>query len=185
MTREKFEKKIKPILNYLATVGAVILSIAYILLVVILIKGFKIEKLLRTTTFACVSAGVGFVIIQFLKYQGIAFARDIEENRKILNLYYSNIIKDEKNHSIKYFWITSTIKDVLIRCVTLAATSVGLVYIVIEGNENWNLLLLAVVNLFMFISFGLLALNSAYDFYNEKHMAFIKEKLRENEVEYD
>lgn len=185
MTRDIFEKKIKPILTYIGMIGAIILSVAYVLVALVLIKGFKAEKLLKTTVFALVSAGVGFVIMQFLKIQGITFARNIDENRKILSIYYSTKLKDEKLHSIEYYWITSVIKDIAVRSITLILTSIGLVYIVIEGNDNWNLLLLAIVNLLMFICFGLLALSNAYDFYNDKHMAFVKNKLKDNGVKYD
>ena len=182
MTQNKFETKIKPVLTYVGTIGATILSIAYVLIILVLIKGFKVEKLLQTTIFSLVSAGIGFVIMQFLKVQGISFAKNLEENEKILKQYYAMKIKGRKLHSISYYWTLSIIKDIIVKCITIAATSVGLVYIVIKGSNDWNLLLLAIVNLLMFFCFGLLALNKAYDFFNEEHMAFIKDKIKENTV---
>ena len=61
----------------------------------------------------------------------------------------------------------------------------GVIYIVIQGCNDYNLLLLALVNLVMFICFGLLALNKAYDFYNDRHIPYIidqinKEKENDN-----
>jgi hypothetical protein len=35
----------------------------------------------------------------------------------------------------------------------------------------------------MFICFGLLTLSNSYDFYNNKHIPFIKEVLKQNEIE--
>lgn len=103
MTQNRFETKIKPILTYIGSIGAAVLSIAYILLTLVLIKGFKVEKLLQTTIFSLVSAGVGFVIMQFLKMQGISFAKTLEENQQLLKKYYATKIKGRKLHSISYY----------------------------------------------------------------------------------
>ena len=53
----------------------------------------------------------------------------------------------------------------------------GVVYIVIQGCNDYNLLLLALVNLVMFICFGLLALNKAYDFYNDRHIPYVIDQI--------
>ena len=95
------KEKVLPILNYVGAIGAAIMSIAYIILVLVLIQGFKVEAALNTTIFACVSAGVGFIIMQFLKYQGITFAE--LENREILEAYYGTKTKDKKSHSLSYY----------------------------------------------------------------------------------
>ena len=135
-----FQEKILPILHYVGFIGAVITSIGYMILVVVLIFGFKVEKILDTTVFAVVNAGVGFIIMQFLKYQGVTFAENLNENKVILQQYHSTKTKDKKNHSMTYFWITSVAKDVLIKCLTLAATTIGLIYIVIEGSRDYALI---------------------------------------------
>lgn len=176
-----FKEKILPVLNYIGAIGALITSIAYIILVIIMIFGFKAEKVLNTTVFACVNAGVGFVIMQFLKYQGIRFAENLEDNQAILKLYRESKTKDKKNHSLRFFWITSVIKDVFIKCLTLALTTIGLIYIIIEGSKDLNLIWLSIVNLFMFISFGLLALEKAYKYFNSTYIEYIKEQLQEGE----
>ena len=174
-----FQEKILPILHYVGFIGAVITSIGYMILVVVLIFGFKVEKILDTTVFAVVNAGVGFIIMQFLKYQGVTFAENLSENKVILQQYHSTKTKDKKNHSMTYFWITSVAKDVLIKCLTLAATTVGLIYIVIEGSRDYALIWLSIVNLLMFISFGLLALVKAYKYFNTTYIEYVKEKLKE------
>lgn len=172
-----FELKIKPILTYVGLIGAIICSIAYIISVFVLINGFKVEEMLQTTVFAIVNAIVGFVIMQFLKFQGTSFAKELPENKPIIERYYRTKTKDKKLHSIKYFWTTSVIKDALVKCGSLAITTIGIIYIVIQGSNDYNLLLLALVNLLMFICFGFLSLVKAYDFFNQMHIPFLVEQL--------
>lgn len=181
--KDTFESRIAPVLTYVGTIGAALMCIAYIVIVCVLIKGFKQEATLQITVFAIVNAAVGFCIMQFLKVQGVAFAKNKPENKVILNEYYNFTSKEKKEHSITFYWITSVIKDVLVKCLTLGASTIGVIYIVIEGNGDYALLGLAAVNLIMFICFGLLALNAAYEFYNTKHVPFIKKKLKELQLE--
>lgn len=182
MDREKtvFEKKIKPILQYIGAIGAILMSIMYIVCVVILIVGFKAQTILNVTIFAIVNALVGLIIMQFLKIQGISFAKNIPENKEILDRYYSTKTKDKKYHSINFYWATSLTKDILLKGISVIASSVGLIYIVIQGCNDYTLLLLALVNLVLFICFGLLALNNAYEFYNNRHIPYILHQLEIN-----
>ena len=175
--RTFLERKILPILNYIGIIGAVIMAIAYIVIVFVLINGFKAEALLQTTVFACVNAAVGFIIMQFLKYQGVSFAKMLPENKEVIERYYKTKTKDKKVHSIKYFWVTTVIKDIIVKCATLGATTIGIIYIVIQGSNDYNLLLLALVNLLMFVCFGFISLNGAYEFYNNKHVPYMIEQL--------
>ena len=171
------ERKILPVLNYIGIIGAVIMAIAYIIIVFVLINGFKAEALLQTTVFACVNAAVGFIIMQFLKYQGVSFAKMKPENKEIIEKYYKTKTKDKKLHSIKYFWVTTVIKDILVKCLTLGLTTIGIIYIVIQGSNDYNLLLLALVNLLMFVCFGFISLNNAYEFFNNNHVPYMTEQL--------
>lgn len=175
--RTFLERKILPILNYIGIIGAVIMAIAYIVIVFVLINGFKAEALLQTTVFACVNAAVGFIIMQFLKYQGESFAKMLPENKEVIDRYYKTKTKDKKLHSITYFWVTTVIKDIIVKCATLGATTIGIIYIVIQGSNDYNLLLLALVNLLMFVCFGFISLNGAYEFYNNKHVPYMIEQL--------
>lgn len=175
--RTLLERKILPILNYIGIIGAIIMAIAYIIIVFVLINGFKAEALLQTTIFACVNAGVGFIIMQLLKYQGVSFAKMLPENKEIIDKYYKTKTKDKKLHSITYFWTTSVIKDVIVKCLTLGATTIGIIYIVIQGSNDYNLLLLALVNLLMFVCFGFISLNNAYEFFNNKHVPYMIEQV--------
>jgi len=178
MEKDFFERRILPILNYVGGIGASIMCVAYVCCVFVLINGFEVKKVLDVTVFSIITAAVGFVIMQFLKIQGISFAKSIPENKEVLKQYYSNKTKDKKYRSINYFWITSVLKDVFIKAATLVISTIGIIMIVIEGSNDYNMLLLAFVNLLMFICFGMLSLAKAYEFFNNRHIPYIKEQLR-------
>lgn len=183
--RTTFEEKILPVLNYVGIIGASIMVIAYIVSVLVLIRGFKVEALLQTTVFAIVNAATGFIIMQFLKIQGESFAKMLPENKEIMEKYYKTKTKDKKIHSMTYFWVTTVIKDIIVKCITLGITTVGLVYIVIVGSNDYNLLLLAVVNLLMFVCFGFISLVKAYDFFNQRHVPYMVEMLNREGAKID
>ena len=63
MENKIFEKKIKPILLYMGTIVSVVMAIAYIVMVFVLIQGFKAETLLNTTLFSIITAIIGFCIM--------------------------------------------------------------------------------------------------------------------------
>lgn len=181
-----FEKKIKPILKYVGTIGAIIMCVVYILIVCLMVFGFSANQdLTGSVIFALVNAVVGLIIMQFLKVQGIDFAKDIPENEELLKKYNNEKIKGRKPHSITHYWIASIIKDIFSKVLGILITSFGIIYIIIIGSKDYSLLFLALVNLLMFICFGLLSLISAYDYFNNEHMFFIKEKLNEGKTKED
>lgn len=173
------QEKLINLLKYIGIMGASICSFAYIIVVVVLIQGFKIEQTAQTIIFAIVNAIVGFIIMQFLKVQGEQFAKNKAENKPIIEEYYNSKTKDKKLHSMKYYWITSVLKDIFTKVVTVFISTVGIVYIVVVGSNDWNLLMLAFVNLLLFICFGLLALNNAYEFFNNRHIPYMLAKINE------
>ena len=180
----RFNTKIKPILKYIGTIGAALMSVAYIAIVLIMVFGMSLNTdFTQSIIFAFVNAVMGLIIMQFLKIQGIDLAKEIEENKAILERYYNMKTKDKKSRSIKYFWTTSLIKDILVRGITLAASTLCIIYIVVAGTQNYTWLLLALVNLIMFGCYGLLALVKSYDFFNESHIPYIKEKINEADEE--
>lgn len=173
-----FEKYIMPILKYIGTIGAVLMSIAYIVIVIVLIEGFEQHELRGDIIFAVINAAVGLIIMQFLKVQGISFAKCLPENKEVIDEYYNSKTKDKKLRSITFYWYTSLLKDVLIKAIMVILTTIGILYIVIQGNHDYMLLLLALVNLILFISFGLLSLSQAYEFYNLRHIPYLKEQIK-------
>lgn len=173
-----FETKIKPALLYVGTIGAVLTSIAYVALVCILILGFMAHNMLQTLVFAVINAIIGFVIMQMLKIQGQDFAKTLPENVPILNAYHKARTKDKKFHSMKYYWTKTLITDFLTKAITIAFTTIGIIYIVIQGSQDYMLLLMAFTNLVMFFCFGLISLSKTYDFFNNEHMGYVQEQLR-------
>lgn len=182
MNKNTFETKIKPVLSYVGIIGASFMCVAYVIVVFVLIRGFQATVIFNTLLFAAVNAIVGFIIMQFLKVQGISFAKLLPENDEIVKEYYRTKTKDKKPHSMQFYWATSVTKDIFTKCLSVAITSAGLIYIVIQGSNDWNLLLLAIVNLIMFICFGFLALVNAYEFFNNKFIPYMKEKIDETKI---
>lgn len=177
MDKNIFEKKIKPALMYIGGIGAIFTSVAYMIMVVVLIKGFKYQQTTQTIVFALANAGVGLIITCFLRYQGTSFAKSLPENQKIITDYYANKTKDKKNHSLRYFWIINVAKDIVLKGLTVAASTLGLIYIVLVGSNDWSMIGIAIVNLILFICFGLLALNQGYEYYNNIYVNYMKEQL--------
>ena len=173
-----FEKRIKPLLQYVGAIGAAIMSIMYIIVIVILIVGFEAHDLKNTTIFSIVNAIVGLLIMQFLKIQGISFAKNLEENKTLIKEYYGTRTNDKKIKSINSYMVNSTIKDVIIKGLSFIVSSIGIIYIVIQGSRDYMLLLLAAVNLLLFLSFGILSMNNAYEFFNNYHVPYMKEQLK-------
>lgn len=174
--------KIASILTYVGLIGACLMSIGYILVIVVLIKGFDEHLALKNNIiFSAVTAAVGLVIMMFLKVQGQTWASCIEENRQVLKDYTSPKVKDKKLHSLTYFWVTSSIRDVLFKVCSVAATTVGIIYIVIAGSNDWKLLLLGLFNLLLFICFGMLTCSKAYYYYNDVYIPYLKQKIYEAE----
>lgn len=186
MTQTFFEKKIKPILLYVGTIGAALMSIGYIILMFVLVLGFNAQSnMTQSIVFAIVNAVVGFVIMQFLKIQGVDFAKNLPDNIEIMKQWSQKKKKDKKHHSMKFFWTKTVIGDVLGKALTVGITTAGIIYIVIEGSQDYNMLLLSVVNLLMFACFGLISLVKAYEFYNNEYIPFIQDSIikRNNELQ--
>lgn len=179
-----FETKLRPLLMYVGTIGAAITCVAYIILMCVLVFGFKANlKLASQIVFAAANAITGLMVLLFLKIQGKDFAKNLDENKPIAKAYYNNDTKDKKEHSMIYFWVTSSLSDVFIKAVCFAASIFLVVRIIIEGNGDLALIGLAIVNLLMFISFGFLSLVKAYDFYNEHHVPYMKKQLEKAGIE--
>ena len=108
---KNFESKIKPILLYVGAIGAVAMGIGYIILMFVLVLGFDARaELTQTIVFAIINAIVGFIIMQFLKVQGISFAKELPENKTTLDRYATARPKKNKTHSLKWFWIKTILK---------------------------------------------------------------------------
>ena len=183
---EELNETIKQLLIYVGFAAATISSFAYIIITVVMVKGFETDlELANQITFAIIGAIVGVSITISLIMQGIAFAKRDEQAQKIMTAYYKALNKTKKAkelHTIDHYIKWAIIKTVLFRGLSVAITTFFILYIFIEGNGNWSLLGLAIANIFMFIGFGLVGLSSAYDFYLKQHI-FVIEELTEKLIE--
>lgn len=174
--KNTFEEKVKPFLIYIGAVGAVLAAIMYIATTIVLIMGFQAKTFTQAIVFAVVSAILGLIIMFFLRYQGISFAKAIPENQTVLETYNTKKQKT-KYQTLKHFWIKTTITDFIVKGITVAFSTAGIIYIVIEGSQDFKLILLAIANLILFTCFGLIAMANAYDFYNEQWIPYMQEQI--------
>lgn len=180
MEEKTLWQRIKPVLSYVGFIGATLSSLAYLIIVFVLIKGFQYQQTTQTVVFAGVNAVVGLVICNFLRLQGQSFGQ--MENKQLIDEYYSTKTKDKKPHSMKFFWVKSIITDLFTKALTIIILTTGLIYIVIVGSNDYSKLWLAITNLIMFICFGLVAMAKAYDYYSNVYTQYMKEQIKNREV---
>lgn len=180
MKRNIFENYIAPVLEFIGIIGAVVSSIAYVILVYIMVKGVpSIKSVTQTAIYAGINGVMGFLILQCLKLQGTSFAKNLPENRTLVKQYYGEKTKDKKAHSLKYYWATSVVKDLFTKVLTFAFAVFGITYIGFTGNGNSALIGLAFVNILMFLSFGLVGLIKSYEYYNNSFVPYMKDQIEQ------
>jgi len=191
---EELNETIKQALIYVGFASAIISSLAYIIITIVMIRGFTADlELENQVTFAIIGAVVGVSITISLVMQGVSFAKRDDEAQKVMSEYYEAMNKTKKEKELKtidHYIARVIFKTVIFRGASVAFTSFFVLYIFIEGNGNWALLGLAFANIFIFIGFGLVGLSNAYDFYLKQHLPAIRELTRkysnkEEEGNYD
>lgn len=184
-------ERITGILTWVGAAGAVLSGIVYIIVTYIIVKGFETDfDLQRQIFFAIIGAVAGLAIASFLKIQGITFAKKIPENEKVMREYYELRDKGKKEkelHTIERYLVISTIKDVAFKGISIAFTTFAVIYIAIEGQGDMMLFALALSNLIIFTSLGIMSMAKSFDKYNLDHISAIKRKieiLKLKEVNY-
>ena len=147
----------------------------------------------KQTLFSVLSAVVGLGISLMLRSQGVLFAKNEDISKVVMSEYYRVLNKTKKKkklHTITWFMAWSLVGDIFTKLITMAASTYLVIFIFIEGNGDWSLIGLSLTNILMFICFGLLALNKAYDKYLNEHIPVIieiterlKKGGKENEVQ--
>jgi hypothetical protein len=115
-----------------------------------------------------------------LRYQGIIYAKQNSEAKEIMKEYRQQVNKTKplkKLHTISWYILWATIRDIFMKGVTIAVSTWFVLYIFIEGSGNWSLIGLAIANIFMFTGFGLVGLATVYDKYLEEHIPVIRERI--------
>lgn len=172
--------KIKSILLWVGTAGALISALAYIAVTGVMIMGFETKMALQQQLlFSIIGAVVGISITWMLRGQGIAFAKEEPESKAVMAAYHKALNKTKKIrqlHTITWHVIVRSSVDLVSKVSTIALSTYFMLYVFMEGSGDYGLLGLAVANLSMFISFGIMAMARAYDFYIVEHLAAIKER---------
>ena len=173
--------KVKNILLYTGSIGAIISAIAYIIITVVLVMGFSTQMdMSKQILFSIIGAVDGLLITLMLRSQGIELARNEEEPKRVMQEYYTllNKTKNKKKlHTISFYFYRSFIFDIFTKTLTIALTTSLMLYIFMDGSGDYGLIGLAVSNILMFACFGIIALSKFYSLYLEQHIPVIKERI--------
>lgn len=176
-------KKLDSILLWVGAAGAVISSIAYITVMVILVMGISVNMQVEQLLLVSIIGGVaGILITVMLRIQGVILASNEEESKQVMKAYRVALNKGKKPRSLKtitWYMNVKLIGDILLKATTIAVSTYFMISIFTQGNGDMALIGLAFANTFMFISFGILALRGAYQFYTEEHLNAIRERTEQ------
>lgn len=173
--------KVKNILLYTGSIGAIISAVAYIIITVVLVLGFETQmEMDKQILFSIIGAVDGLLITLMLRSQGIALAKNEDESKKVMAEYYQVINKTKKSkklHTITYYYIKDFIIDIFVKAGVIALTTSLMLYIFMDGSGDFGLIGLAISNILMFACFGIIALSKFYSLYIEQHIPVIKERI--------
>lgn len=175
-------KKLESILLWVGAAGAVISAIAYLIVITVLVLGIESKMQMEQLLLVSIIGAVAGLLITFmLSTQGVILASNEENNKTVMADYRRALNKTKsikKLRTINYYMIKKVIIDMITKALTVGVTTYFMVSIFAEGNGDISLIGLAIANTFMFISFGILGLRSAYIYYNEDHVSAIKERIK-------
>ncbi len=173
---------LKKFMLWTASIGAALTAVFYLLAIIILVNG--IENSLsqeKQLLYSLIGALTGMIMIYLLREQGISLAADELESKKIMSAYYKALNKTKNLKQLKtigYYRVLWLIRDVFTKGLTVMASTMGIIYVFIEGNGDLGLILLATANLFLFTTFGIIGLSKAYDKYINEHLPAILERTQ-------
>ena len=175
--------KVKTALTYTGFALAIISSISYLILVYILINGFEAsyqkEQLIG---FLVLGAVAGILINLSMRSQGIDFAKQVPEAKKILDdLKEATSKSDKKEHkpkSIVFMYFVELIKDIFIKGSGIGATLYFAIDLSYKGLGEDKYFFLALANVLLYTGLGLVAMGKSYDYYLEKHTSYMIQKTR-------
>lgn len=181
MNQSVFERRIKPIFLYIGFIASIIFSIAYVIVVAVMIMGLEAAPTIETFVgFLIANLVAGACIAISLMIQGQEFAKNIPENKKIVESYMKK--PEVKVHSMAYYWTFAILRVIFTRLLLLAAMTYIVIDICWQGNGQYTYFLMAFFNILMFFGFGSLGMVSMYDKFNTRYIPWIlKQKGIENE----
>lgn len=165
---------------------AIVSGIAYLILLYIIITGFKVEIGTQSLLlFLGLGAIDGVLISLAMRIQGIDFAKSESDSKEVLN-DYKELISEEENVYLMPLWlfmVINTIKDIIFKGGTVMFTLYFSITIMIEGIGDMKYFWLGVLNVLMYLGFGFLSLAKSYDHYLEVEIPLIKQKINKIEKE--
>lgn len=178
------QKFISKTVFWIGTICALIALFAYIIIVTVMVVGFSgSANWTADLVFAIVNAAVGVIISQFLKLQGIAFAKSEPDNKLWLDRWTKRRTKERKYKSINYFWVKTLALDIVFKGVGITLLTISVVYIFVEASNDAMKILMAVFNIIMFCGFGLVSMAAAYNWVREEHVEWIKVQIEQKYID--
>lgn len=174
--------KLKSFFVYTGWALSCIFGIVYIVLLIILIFGFKVSLSFNTMLLLSIlSAVFTFAISVSFMYQGVAFAKDLDDNKAVMNEYRTlmNQKKKEKSiHTISFYMTRDIIVSFIFKGGMVFLSTYAMINFIVEGIGDIMILWLGISNLLMAVGFGMLGLVNSFDDYIEKHIPAIKVKIQ-------
>jgi hypothetical protein len=186
VNKDALNSFVRAILLYAGFIGTAISATSYIIATFVMINGLSSNLTIENQVlFSALGAVVGILISSLLRSQGIIYAKQNEEVKAIEKSYETE--KNKKKtykqlHTITWYMLWAFIRDVFIKGLTIAVSLYFIIRIFVDGSGDYGLLWLAISNIFLFISFGLVGLSKMYEKYIDKHIPAIivrTAKLRE------
>lgn len=166
--QERVFEKFSDLLKYTGFILTFVSIIAYLIIVSVIIRGFTVnlgkEALL---IFLILGAVDGILIGLSLRIQGITFAEEEVESKKILNelTKLKGESKDEKLRPLWQYHLTNILKDVFIKGLSIVVSLYFAIEVAYKGLQDMKYFWLAVANIFMFLGFGMMSLANSYKYY--------------------
>lgn len=158
-------------------------AVAYLILVVILVVGVKQSMMLQQRVwFLVLGAITGVLITMSLLTQGIQLSSSLPDNEKTLKKYnslkYGVKKKAEWMNTMWFFTIKNFVITLFTKVLSVAASTWLVLNIVIEGSGEATLVLTAIANIVMYLGFGMLTLNKAYNWHDQDYIELVKTKIK-------
>ena len=182
-TQSKVKKKFVETLKNIGVIASIISGIVYLALICLVVYGVYIQGNDKQTmwTMLAINTAFGLIFTFLLRYQGEIWGKD--EHKELMQQYYTQKSKSHKLHSMRWFWVTSTIKTLIFKGGFIAVSSWGIMELAFQGSREYVYLALAIVNAVLFVAFGLIALYGAYQFVQTVFVSFVRQELDNIEKE--
>lgn len=185
-TKRRLTEKLREFFVYTGWALGAIFGVVYIVVLVIVIYGFKADVQFETMLLLSILGALfTFAISVSFMQQGVLFAKEMDDNKAVM-LEYTNLMnkkkKEKKIHTNSFYMARGIILSFLFKGGLVFISTYAMISFIIEGINDIMILWLGIANLLMALGFGMLGLVNSYDTYMEKHIPAIKmriEKIKE------